>query len=161
PTRRPPIADWLESIDRELGLVATEQGWDAPLDLETLYIGGGTPSLMGRGAMAELRDRLARHARHRRPREWTVEAHTGHPPPAPEPQHSWLYGLTAESTTPLGRWVREGRESMPDDDAYAAQYRLAAERLPAAGFEHYEVSNFSRAGRASRHNIVYWTGKAY
>src|SRR5207253_2709224 len=78
-----------------------------------------------------------------------------------EPQHISLYGLTAESTTPLGRWVREGRESMPDDDAYAAQYRLAAERLPAAGFEHYEVSNFSRAGRASRHNIVYWTGKAY
>jgi oxygen-independent coproporphyrinogen-3 oxidase len=50
---------------------------------------------------------------------------------------------------------------MVEDDVYASQYRLAAERVPAAGFMHYEVSNFGLPGRESRHNSVYWTGEPY
>src|SRR5690606_10501472 len=68
-----------------------------------------------------------------------------------EPEHISLYGLTAEAATPLGRWVREGREALAEDDTYEAEYLLAAERLSAAGYEHYEVSNFARPGRRSRH----------
>jgi oxygen-independent coproporphyrinogen-3 oxidase len=78
-----------------------------------------------------------------------------------EPDHISLYGLTAESATPLGRWVREGREALADEDRYADEYLLAHERLVSAGFEHYEVSNFARPGRRSRHNFVYWTGAPY
>src|SRR5690606_11642846 len=78
-----------------------------------------------------------------------------------EPEHVSLYGLTAEPGAPLGRWVAEGRERLPDEDEYGAQYLLAAERLTAAGFRHYEVSNFALPGRESRHNQVYWSGAAY
>jgi oxygen-independent coproporphyrinogen-3 oxidase len=78
-----------------------------------------------------------------------------------EPEHVSLYGLTAEAATPLGRWVREGRETMAGEDRYADEYLLAHEMLTAAGFEHYEVSNFARPGLRSRHNFAYWTGAPY
>lgn len=77
------------------------------------------------------------------------------------PEHISLYGLTAESATPLGRWVREGREALADEDRYADEYLHAHRRLGEAGYEHYEVSNFSRPGLSSRHNRVYWEGAAY
>ena len=78
-----------------------------------------------------------------------------------EPEHVSLYGLTAEKAAPLGRWVDEGRETLADEDRYADEFLLAHERLSAAGFEHYEVSNFGLPGRRSRHNFVYWTGAPY
>ncbi|MGH7553772.1 MAG: radical SAM family heme chaperone HemW, partial [Longimicrobiales bacterium] len=78
-----------------------------------------------------------------------------------EPEHVSLYGLTAETATPLGRWVREGRESLADEESYEREYLLAAKRLRAAGYTHYEVSNFARAGLESRHNRAYWEGVAY
>ncbi len=78
-----------------------------------------------------------------------------------QPEHVSLYGLTAEPATPLGRWVREGRERMTDEECYEAEYLIAAERLPDAGLEHYEVSSFGRSGRASAHNAAYWSGSAY
>jgi len=77
------------------------------------------------------------------------------------PEHISLYGLTAEQATPLGRWVGEGREVLADDDRYADEYLTAHETLVSAGFEHYEVSNFGRPGRRSRHNFVYWSGEPY
>src|SRR5690606_12294934 len=78
-----------------------------------------------------------------------------------EPEHVSLYGLTAEAGAPPGRWVAEGRARLPDEGGYGAPYLLAAERLTAAGFRHYEVSNFALPGRESRHNQVYWSGAAY
>jgi oxygen-independent coproporphyrinogen III oxidase len=78
-----------------------------------------------------------------------------------EPQHVSLYGLTAEAGAPLGRWVREGRERLADEESYADEYLLAHELLTAAGFEHYEVSNFALPGRRSRHNLAYWSGAPY
>jgi oxygen-independent coproporphyrinogen-3 oxidase len=77
------------------------------------------------------------------------------------PAHVSLYGLTAEAATPLGRRVAEGREIMADDDRYAAEYLLAAEVLGAAGYRHYEVSNFARPGAESRHNRAYWQHRPY
>jgi oxygen-independent coproporphyrinogen-3 oxidase len=57
--------------------------------------------------------------------------------------------------------VGEGRETLADEDRYADEYLLAHSRLTAAGFRHYEVSNFGLPGRHSRHNFVYWTGAPY
>jgi oxygen-independent coproporphyrinogen-3 oxidase len=75
--------------------------------------------------------------------------------------HVSAYGLTAEARTPLGRWVDLGRIRMPGGTRYAEEYGQVASSLAAAGFEHYEVSNFAREGHASRHNWHYWDGSEY
>ncbi len=75
--------------------------------------------------------------------------------------HISAYGLTAEPRTPLGRWVDLGRIRMPGDERYAEEYLLASGTLIAAGFEHYEVSNFARPGQESEHNWLYWDGSEY
>lgn len=232
-TRTPPVQEWLAAIVAELELRRQNEAWSRPLRLETLYVGGGTPSLLGAGAMAALRDALACAAVWERDAEWTAEAnpesftpqlardwlaagvnrislgaqsfheptlrwmgrlhgaagpglavaaartagidnisidlmfglpsHLGRDWDADlaqvlrlEPEHVSLYGLTAEPGTPLGRQVDAGRERLPDQDRYAAEYLLATDRLVAAGFRHYEVSNFARPGRESRHNAAYW-----
>lgn len=234
-----PTNAWLDAIVGELRLVAADSGWSDPLHLETVYVGGGTPSMLAPDAMGVLRERLAPLARWAADEiEWTCEANPEsftrevssgwraagvnrislgaqtfheptlkwmgrlHGPGGParamaaargagfdnvsldlifgvprrlgrdwsedidraldlDPEHVSLYGLTAEAATPLGRWVRDGREALADEDRYADEYLLAHERLVAAGFEHYEVSNFARPGRRSRHNFVYWTGAPY
>src|SRR5690606_13268321 len=78
-----------------------------------------------------------------------------------EPSHLSLYGLTAEPATPLGRWVSAGRERLADEESYEREYLEAVARLTEAGFLHYEVSNFARPGRESRHNRAYWEGVPY
>jgi oxygen-independent coproporphyrinogen-3 oxidase len=78
-----------------------------------------------------------------------------------EPEHLSLYGLTVEPATPLARWTAAGRVSQTSDEKYAGEFLEAHERLTSAGFDHYEVSNFARPSRASRHNSAYWTGEAY
>jgi oxygen-independent coproporphyrinogen-3 oxidase len=75
--------------------------------------------------------------------------------------HVSLYGLSVEPATPLGRAVAEGREPPVDEERYREEFLEAAETLAAAGYEHYEVSNFCRPGLASRHNAVYWDGRPY
>jgi oxygen-independent coproporphyrinogen-3 oxidase len=75
--------------------------------------------------------------------------------------HVSLYGLTVEKGTPLGRAVAEGREPPVDEERYREEFLLAAERFTAAGYEHYEVSNFARDGLVSRHNQAYWDGSPY
>jgi len=78
-----------------------------------------------------------------------------------EPEHVSLYGLTIEPHTPLGRWRARGEVVEAPEERYEADFMMAHERLGAAGFEHYEVSNFARPGRRSRHNSSYWTGEPY
>jgi putative oxygen-independent coproporphyrinogen III oxidase len=78
-----------------------------------------------------------------------------------QPEHLSLYGLTVEERTPLARWISRGAATPPDDDRYAAEYLLAHERLSAAGYRFYEVSNASRPDHRSRHNSAYWSGRAY
>jgi oxygen-independent coproporphyrinogen-3 oxidase len=237
-TREAPTAAWLDAVVGEMRLLRQERGWTEPLALNTVYVGGGTPSLLAPGAMAELRHRLAPYAAWDSAAEWTCEANpesftaataadwraagvnrislgaqTFHEPALRwmgrmhgvdgprramnaargagfgnvsvdlifglprrlerdwgadlhhaltlEPEHVSLYGLTAEAAAPLGRWVLEGRETLADEDGYADEYLLAHRHLTAAGFRHYEVSNFGLPGRQSRHNGVYWTGAPY
>jgi oxygen-independent coproporphyrinogen III oxidase len=232
-----PVQAWLESVAAELSLRARAESWER-LQLQTLYVGGGTPSLLGVGAMSALAELLGGYATWDDEIEWTAEANpesfgselaqdwraagvsrvslgvqTFHEPalrwmgrmhgadgPARavaaarqaglrdvsvdlifglpsrlernwatdldralelEPEHVSLYGLTAETGTPLGRWVSAGRETLADQDRYATEYLLAVDRLTDAGFVQYEVSNFARPGRESRHNRAYWRHHAY
>ncbi|MGK7312165.1 MAG: coproporphyrinogen-III oxidase family protein [Candidatus Longimicrobiales bacterium M2_2A_002] len=267
----PPVAAWAECVGRELAMLAGDRGWGT-LDLETLYVGGGTPSLLGVGAIPALLDALTAGAAGRsgasgaagsgvgasgverpgveRPgvelagvelagvAELTVEANPEsftpelaadwvaagvdrvslgaqtfhepslrwmgrlHGPEGParavrtargaglenvgldlifglperlgrdldedldrilalEPEHISVYGLSVEPDTPLGRWVAEGRETLPDEDRYGEEYLRVTDRLRAAGYHHYEVSNFALPGREARHNAAYWRGVAY
>src|SRR6266851_6118491 len=77
------------------------------------------------------------------------------------PSHLSLYGLTVEDRTPLARWISRGAASPPDDERYACEYLLAHERLAAAGYHFYEISNAARDGHRSRHNSAYWSGRSY
>jgi oxygen-independent coproporphyrinogen-3 oxidase len=78
-----------------------------------------------------------------------------------EPNHLSVYGLTVEPGTPLGRWVARGRTRPAHEAQYEREFLLADERLTAAGFEHYEVSNYARPGYRAGHNAAYWQGAAY
>ena len=77
------------------------------------------------------------------------------------PSHISLYGLTVEPRTPLDRWISRGATQLPADDRYAEEYLLAHEKLSAAGFAFYEVSNAAQDGFRSRHNSAYWSGRSY
>jgi oxygen-independent coproporphyrinogen-3 oxidase len=77
------------------------------------------------------------------------------------PDHLSTYGLTYEKGTRLWKQRQRGQLYPLDEDAELAMYRLAIDTLESAGFEHYEISNFARAGCRSRHNQVYWANDAY
>jgi oxygen-independent coproporphyrinogen-3 oxidase len=75
------------------------------------------------------------------------------------PDHISAYSLIVEEGTKLAARIRRGELPMPDDDVLADRYLIADDRLSAAGFRWYEVSNWavSDDGRC-RHNELYWTG---
>ena len=77
------------------------------------------------------------------------------------PAHVSLYGLTVEAHTPIARWADRGAVVEGSEDQYAEEFLYANEAMSAAGFEHYEVSNFSLPDKSSRHNSAYWTGASY
>ncbi len=80
--------------------------------------------------------------------------------------HVSAYGLTLDpevmaEEVPLARAARTGRLVFPGDDEALAQARAARVALRAAGLRRYELSNFARPGRESRHNQLYWDGESY
>lgn len=77
------------------------------------------------------------------------------------PSHISLYGLTVEPHTPIARWRDRGTVVEGSEDTYETEYLEAHATLESAGFAHYEVSNFGRDGRVSRHNSGYWSGASY
>lgn len=233
--REIPVADYLGGLRRELDLRYADAGaW--PVD--TIYFGGGTPSLLGgegvRAALDLLRERttpepdaeitieanpddvtpsavaawreagvnrlsIGAQSFDERVLAWMHRTHSaeaiGHavaaardggitnlsldlifslPEVLPrdwardidlaialEPEHLSLYGLTVESHTPLGRWRDRGEVREAPEERYESEYLLAHERLGAGGLEHYEVSNFGRPNRHSRHNASYWRAVPY
>ncbi|MCK4690622.1 MAG: radical SAM family heme chaperone HemW [Desulfuromonadales bacterium] len=72
------------------------------------------------------------------------------------PEHVSLYGLSFEKGTEFAVRLQRGELTACGESLYADQYRLLHERMNAAGFEHYEISNFARPGSRCRHNQVYW-----
>ena len=78
-----------------------------------------------------------------------------------KPEHLSLYLLDVHEGTPLADQIHRGMRPPPDDDLTAVMYSTMVEQLTAVGYEHYEISNFSRPGFQSRHNSKYWTGDAY
>ncbi len=223
-----------------LKALATELSWlETPRPVETLYLGGGTPTRLVAPQLAELLT-LARRWFPVLPGvepEWTVEANPGdlsessiallaehgvtrislgvqslnaakltklerdHTPEdvqrvvsqaksaglavaidlifaapgetfaawqddveaalALEPSHISTYGLTYEKGTTFWSRRDHGDLSELEDDLQRSMYEHAIDRLAEAGFEHYEVSNFARPGRRSRHNEAYWTGREW
>lgn len=77
------------------------------------------------------------------------------------PQHLSVYGLAVEPTTPLGCRVRQGELIPAADELYVEMFTTARERLLAAGYEHYEISNYARPGFRCRHNVGYWRNRPY
>lgn len=236
--RKGDADEWLRAIGAEWRLVENEGLFRVSDGLATLYVGGGTPSLLGPEAMSGLAEIVGQERLRGSDLEWTAEANPEsftpdvaegwaragvnrvslgaqtfnpaalrwmgrlHGPDGPQraldaargagidnvsvdlifglPRavgRSWpedldrvlqmdvphvsLYGLTVEGGTALGRAVREGREPPVDEEQYGEEFLLAAETLTAAGYVHYEVSNFARPGAESRHNAVYWQGHPY
>ncbi|MBQ8463050.1 MAG: radical SAM family heme chaperone HemW [Prevotella sp.] len=76
-------------------------------------------------------------------------------------EHLSAYALQYESGTLLGRWLEEGRIREVDEELSRRMYYDLIDRLYAAGYEHYEISNFARPGFRSRHNSGYWNQTPY
>jgi oxygen-independent coproporphyrinogen III oxidase len=231
--REVPSARFVDAVLAEYRMRRDRDDW-APVPFETVYLGGGTPSLLAPDAIATLLEALPRAAG----AEVTLEAnpddvtreraaawvragvnrvslgvqslddralswmHRTHDAAAsrravetvresgvaslsldlifalPErlerdltadvrgllafaPDHVSAYGLTLEPRTPYARWTDRGVAAVPLDDRYAAEFLFVHDALGAAGFEHYEISNYARPGARSRHNSAYWQGVDY
>ena len=75
--------------------------------------------------------------------------------------HISAYALTVEPKTALAHDIKLGRSLPVDEEQSARQMELLVATLAAAGYEHYEVSNFALPGQRARHNSNYWLGRAY
>jgi oxygen-independent coproporphyrinogen-3 oxidase len=75
--------------------------------------------------------------------------------------HVAAYALTVEPKTALAHRVATGDVPDTSDGRFTRQFGVLIDHLTAAGYEHYEISNFARPGRRSQHNSGYWTGHAY
>ncbi|MFQ5745816.1 MAG: radical SAM family heme chaperone HemW [Gemmatimonadota bacterium] len=237
--RRPPVESWLAAVSADLRLWFEARGWSRGARLETIYVGGGTPSLLGPGAFTKLAALLRRWFRWDAAQiEWTAEANPrsltadvlgdwahagvnrisigvqafdddalrwlGRLHDAEEAAsaidrakdagfrnlnvdlmfglpddvgrdwvgeierlreldvpHVSLYGLTAETRTPLGRRMELGRVRLATEDRYGGEYLEARDLLVDAGYGHYEISNLARPGAESRHNWQYWDRSPY
>ncbi|MEO8624122.1 MAG: radical SAM family heme chaperone HemW [bacterium] len=233
--RTVPVDEFLQALEAEL---RTRFRHRAPSEVETIYFGGGTPSLLGGEGVARALDLVQRQFRPVAGAEITIEANPDDVTPeaatrwyaaginrlsiggqsfndtvlawmhrthdsgtteravqvaraadiqnvsldlifalpeslsrnfendverllALEPDHISLYGLTIEPRTLLGRWVSRGITVEQPEDGYVADFLNAHRLLTHAGYEHYEVSNYARAGCRARHNSAYWSGVPY
>jgi oxygen-independent coproporphyrinogen-3 oxidase len=77
------------------------------------------------------------------------------------PTHLSLYSLSIEDATPMQRWLEEGKMDRPDPDLAADMYEWATDRLAAAGYEQYEISNWAKPGFECRHNVHIWRNLPY
>lgn len=76
-------------------------------------------------------------------------------------QHLSAYSLSYEEGTPLWRMLEQGRIEEADEELSLCMYEHLIDSTRAAGFTHYEISNFCRPGRHSQHNSAYWHGVPY
>lgn len=90
--------------------------------------------------------------------EWADTLHHGI---GLNPEHISVYCLSLDEGSLFKKECEAGKLSLPDEDVAADQYELAVNTLKRAGYEHYEISNFSRPGFACRHNLNYWKRGEY
>ena len=226
---------WLAALRLELAQSGARLGEAGGPDVSTVFVGGGTPSLLGGGGLADVLDAIRAHFTLADDAEVTTEAN----PESTSPQlfadlraagftrislgmqsvvphvlaaldrvhspgrplaaaaearaegfahvnldliygtpgetdddlrrsvdaaieagvdHVSAYALVVEDGTALARRVRRGELAAPDNDVLAHRYELLDARLSQAGFDWYEVSNWSRPGGECRHNLGYWDG---
>ncbi len=72
------------------------------------------------------------------------------------PDHLSCYGLMYEPNTPMTMRLKQGKLHRADDELEAQMYQHTIDRLAQAGFEQYEISNWSLPGRRCQHNLLYW-----
>ena len=77
------------------------------------------------------------------------------------PDHLSIYDLTIEPETAFGHWYQPGVKPLPSEELTVNMYRLAQKTLTAAGYEHYEISNYAKPGYQCRHNRTYWENRPY
>jgi oxygen-independent coproporphyrinogen-3 oxidase len=75
--------------------------------------------------------------------------------------HVSAYSLTVEPRTALASFIKNKKQPAPSDQQSADQFLMLMDAMQLKGFEHYEISNFSRPGQYSRHNTNYWRGVKY
>ncbi|MEM9264720.1 MAG: radical SAM family heme chaperone HemW [Cyanobacteria bacterium P01_F01_bin.13] len=80
---------------------------------------------------------------------------------AHHPHHISVYDLTIEPQTPFGKQYQPGEGPLPSEGATVQMYRLAQRTLTAAGYDHYEISNYAQAGHQCRHNRTYWENRPF
>ena len=78
-----------------------------------------------------------------------------------EIQHLSAYCLTVENNTALNYYVRKGKTVMPNEETQSEQFKILSNKLSDFGFEHYEISNFSKPNYRAIHNSSYWDRKKY
>ena len=76
-------------------------------------------------------------------------------------EHLSAYALMYEEGTPLYEMLERGEVEEADEELSRRMYYDLKDRLAAAGYEHYEISNFARKGFRSKHNSSYWNGTPY
>lgn len=77
------------------------------------------------------------------------------------PEHISCYGLEIHPDTPWGLLAARGEISLPDENLWEEMFWLTDSFLTASGFQHYEIANYCRPGRESRHNLRYWQRRNY
>ena len=75
--------------------------------------------------------------------------------------HMSLYSLILENHTVFMNRMRRGKLPLPKEEVEAEMFEYIIAELERAGFEHYEISNFSKSGFESRHNLMYWDNAEY
>jgi putative oxygen-independent coproporphyrinogen III oxidase len=78
-----------------------------------------------------------------------------------KPSHISIYDLTIESGTAFGRYYQPGEHPIPTDETTVKMYQMGQQVLTAAGYEHYEISNYAQPGHQCQHNRVYWENRPY
>ena len=78
-----------------------------------------------------------------------------------QPEHISIYGLQVEEGTPFYHDQQAGRLNLPESDVMDDMYDYLTEYLPEQGYRRYEISNYAKPGKESRHNLSYWQDVPY
>lgn len=78
-----------------------------------------------------------------------------------EPEHISVYSLIIEENTPIEKMLKNGEIKLPDEDLERNMYWYVKNTLELNGYNHYEISNFAKLGKESRHNLNCWNQEEY